>query len=66
MIAKVRGIVFNLEPDEAYKLALRYWMNPTPDLDEELARRLEGAGQLADIDGSDGVAEVGVVDRRPG
>ena len=65
-IAKVRGVAINLTPSEAYKLALRYYINPTPDLDEELARRLEGAGQLADIDGSDGVTEVGVVDSRPG
>jgi hypothetical protein len=65
-IAKVRGIAPSLAPNEAYKLALRYWMKPTPDLDEELARALEGRGQLADIDGSDGVPQVGVVDRRPG
>ena len=65
-IAKVRGVTPSLAPDAAYKLALRYWMKPTPDLDEELARHLEGAGQLTDIDGSDGVAQRAVVDSGAG
>ena len=39
-IAKVRGVAPSLALDKAYKLALRYWMKPGPELDEELARHL--------------------------
>lgn len=39
-IAKVRSVGPDLPPREAYRLAWRYWSNPTPELDAELALRL--------------------------
>lgn len=36
-IAKVRAIEPSLPPRQAYRLAWRYWLNPTPELDAELA-----------------------------
>lgn len=39
-IAKVRAIAPRLALDAAYRLALRYWTNPSPDLDEELAQHI--------------------------
>lgn len=39
-IAKVRAIEPSLTPREAYRLAWKYWLNPTPELDAALALRL--------------------------
>lgn len=38
-IAKVRAIEPALPPREAYRLAWRYWVNPSPELDAYLALR---------------------------
>jgi hypothetical protein len=42
-IAKVRAIEPSIPPRDAYRLAWRYWLNPTPDLDQDLALRLGGS-----------------------